>query len=285
MLESRLATWARQSPWARPVGVAGYRALDRLRPTQPGPRVLVNAIPKSGTHLASGLFDLVPGFRFTGRLLWVTEADLHDDCRIAAARARADIRRTKDRHYLMGHAMHHHRVAAEFADAGMPVVTMVRDPRAIAASAVRYFEENRLRQRDIAGMGLDRREELAQYMIDGGRHFGATDGMAPLQERCRQFIGWRQDPNCLVVKFDDLIGARGGGSDEQQFATISRILAFTGADALTSAEKITAGLYSADSHTFSVGKVRSWESVLTSEQIAQVEEQCADSFAAFDYAV
>ncbi|MGI9084604.1 MAG: sulfotransferase domain-containing protein [Aeromicrobium sp.] len=277
MLDSRIARWARQSAWARPIGILAYRTVDRLSPATPGARVLVNAVPKAGTHLLMGLYDEVPGFRFTGRLVWVTEVDQHDDdCVQAARRIKKNFDRCRPSHYLMGHVMHHPRVSDALASSDVTVVTMVRDPRAIAASAVRYFEESKLRQRDLGENRFDSREELAQWLIDGDGPFGARRSIPPLAERCRQYLGWLDDPTCLVVRFEDLIGEQGGSSREAQVREIERILRFSEVPADVTAEQVAARIYSGSSHTFSVGKVRSWESVLTPGQIAQIEDAAAD---------
>ncbi len=277
MLESRVAQWARQSSWARPLGIWAYRAADRLTPSVPGPKVLVNAVPKAGTHLLMNLYDELPGFKFAGKLLWATEIDqMTDDCVEAARRVGLEMDRCRSSHYVMGHVMHHPRISAALDAKGVKVVTMVRDPRAIGASAVRYFEQNKLRQSDLGEGRFSSREELAQWLIDGGGTYGKPNSIPPLAERCRQYLGWVDDPTCLVIRFEDLIGEQGGSSRDAQTLEIARILEFSGVSKNITAEQVASQIYSASSHTFSVGKVRSWDSVLTAEQVAQIEEESVD---------
>ena len=286
MLKSKIATWARQSRWARPVGVAAYRAIDRMSLSARGPKVLVNAVPKAGTHLLMGVFDHVPHYRFAGRLLWVTEIDERQDgCSAAAQRVGRTFDQTGSSRYIMGHVMHHPLVSIELSRRSIPVVTMVRDPRAIAASAVRYFEENKLRRHDLGEGRFNSRVELAQWLIDGQGELGTPNTIPPLAVRCRQYLGWLEDPNCLIVRFEDLIGEQGGATQDRQLEVIQSILAFTGLEDRVSATAVAGDLYSSTSHTFSVGKIRTWETVLTPDQIAQVEDETKDFMNLLDYRV
>ena len=65
---------ARRGAVLRRVGVPVYVRYRRLTAPRDGQPILVNSIPKAGTHLVSSMLDRLPGISFSGMLL---QQDLH----------------------------------------------------------------------------------------------------------------------------------------------------------------------------------------------------------------
>ncbi|MCH9769328.1 MAG: sulfotransferase domain-containing protein [Gammaproteobacteria bacterium] len=82
---------------------------------------------------------------------------------------------------------------------------------------------------------------------------------------------YAERPNSLVCKFEDLVGAKGGGDDELQRETIKKMADFLGLDLSKKAtDHVVANLFGASS-TFRKGQIGSW-----------VEHFKAEHHAAFD---
>jgi len=82
----------------------------------------------------------------------------------------------------------------------------------------------------------------------------------------------------LTVRFEDLIGSRGGGSDDEQVAQVARIVDYLGyGDGLESATPVAERLFSEKVITFRAGTIDSWREDLPVDLVREIEDRCADA--------
>src|SRR5581483_8088455 len=86
--------------------------------------------------------------------------------------------------------------------------------------------------------------------------------------RARAYRPWLDDPNCLVVRFEALVGAQGGSTEELQEATVSAIAQQVGRplDAETLL-RVCRNVWSPSSSTFRSGQVGEWRRHFKSEHV------------------
>lgn len=285
LLQTPLAQRARRSRALRPVGIASYRALDRLTPARPGPRVVVNSMPKSGTHLMAEVLDQLEGMRFCGRLVMYTPADQARASTSPTRELELRTRRLRPSHYLMAHLVHEEGIQRVLEEHGAKMVTILRDPRAVVLSAKNYlYNATWMPHRDELMARLPDERAVLEFIIRG--HGDPTDPFhAPdIGQHYRAYARWHDVGFGLTVRFEDLVGPYGGGSAEAQLATVGGILRHldSTADQATVA-RVAAGAFSTDSITFHGGSVDAWRTKLPADLAEEVTELCADDMARLGY--
>ncbi len=92
--------------------------------------------------------------------------------------------------------------------------------------------------------------------------------LSPLQKRIDYSKGWLFSRNAFAIKFEDLIGKQGGGSEELQLNTIRAMLDFL--DIQKSEEEINLladNLFYKKAETFYKGQIRLWETEFKNNDI------------------
>ena len=98
------------------------------------------------------------------------------------------------------------------------------------------------------------------------------------------YVGWINQERAMTVKFEDLIGSRGGGDDGLQMDRVKEVSQFLGLE--LPAEKIReicADLFSTSAKTFRKGQVGSWREHFESEHVSAFNEVGGGVIQAFGY--
>jgi hypothetical protein len=286
LLDTALVHRVRRSPALRPAAIAAYRAADRLMPAPPGPRVVANSMPKSGTHLLTSLLDQLEGMRFTGRIVMFTEMDRH-----AAAEARVReldrrLARLRPSHYLATHMIHDARAEQLLLDRDIRLVTILRDPRAVVVSALHYLRDARwMTHRGELMDALPDERSVLEALVRGHGEPGDPYFIAEIGGHYRAYARWAASSAGLTVRFEDMVGRQGGGSDDVQVEQVGRILDHLGyrSDGESAAD-VARRLFSERSITFRTGRIDAWRTDLPAELSAEIEQRCGDSMARLGYA-
>ena len=80
-------------------------------------------------------------------------------------------------------------------------------------------------------------------------------------------------PSALNVRFEDLIGSRGGGSDELQHQTIQELLNYLGA---SKTGAVVEDIFDVNSPTFRKGMIGGYKKILTADQLQLVNQLHGD---------
>lgn len=286
VLDTALARRARRSPLLRPPAIAAFRALDRLTPAPPGPKVIANSMPKSGTHLLAALLDQIEGMRFAGRMVAFDAADAHEPER-PLRRLDKELRRLRSSHYIGGHLVRDPGVEARLHRAvtedDVRLLTIMRDPRAIVVSGAHYvLNAPQLRGREDALRIFPDYASIVRAMVQGHGEPGDPLYFPEIGARYASYAAWADFAPGLLITFERLIGARGGGSDEDQRDELGRILDYLGYDA-ERAERIAGRLFSENAITFRSGRVDSWADDLPADLAAEILERCREPMRRLGY--
>lgn len=289
VLSSPLARRIRRNRRLRPLGIAAYRVTMRLRPGGNGPRVIANSIPKAGTHLLMSTLDAVPGLRFSGMHFGYGELTSPEE--VSARRRLADLDKAIGRlgtaQYMMGHIRCRPEVVALLAARGCRNLVCIRDPRDIALSWAMFLKSNTRHPLHARLMATyPDFDDLLQVVITGapsGQNGGPNGPELPsLSNHLDRYLGWLDEPDSCVVRYEDLIGPRGGGSEDAQLAAVERILQFIGA-AKAEQAAVADSVYSTTSATFRRGQIGSWRAEMPARHQALIQERCGDQLQALGY--
>ncbi|HEV2076023.1 MAG TPA: hypothetical protein VGR10_07265, partial [Thermoleophilaceae bacterium] len=277
---------------ARAVAMRLVRARARLGRARP-PRVFVTSLPKAGTHLATAALDELPHMRYSG---WhvtpqdfgqpdsspPTSAERPDppvtrDARSAPIGADApSVRRSSSAvdwdtlaatlsavpqgRFVRAHFPWSERLVELLRSLGYRTVFVYRDPRDIAVSHAFYvtrLRRNVLHRRYAHGFASDSERILASIV---GSPADSTGPAVPhIGAPLEAYLPWRTTPGVLASRFEDLVGAEGGGSSEAQLGALQDIARHVERPlGPGEARRLAARVWSPRSMTFRRGVVGDW---------------------------
>jgi len=276
-------------------------------------RVLVNSLPKSGTHLLSNTMELLgyvdyfssegydpqnPRF-FTAREVKralgaegqaANEANPGEKFCIGPVAAYPVAVETLQQwlaavpyqRYVLGHIPWSAGLGELLASQDYYHIFIIRDPRAVFVSRLRYIldpgaardlYDDRKHFLEDALTAMTPADRI-EFLLQGGQAEGAGVPIRSYADAYRSALAWNQDDRCLLIRFEDLVGSRGGGSDEAQRQTIEQIAAHMGlednADLTAKLDKI----YDPTARTFKSGKIDGWKKILDPESLERLTAYC-----------
>jgi len=243
--------------WLKRMQYLAMRHVAPLTPAQVqawrrGPRVYANSIPKAGTNLLKRLLNLLPCV--------VSAWTYHLDDWIPGTEAQLDS--VKRGQVVTAHAPWSRELAERLRAGDFRTFLMIRDLRDVAVSNAFYIaSRDRTHRLHSYFQSLPSDEERLMASIAGIPGTLLPDGIRSKSwgEHAAGFLPWLDEPDCLVVRFEDLIGSSGGGSDEKQIETVRSVVEHLGIE-LTEAEvvRIAAQTFFPGARTFRQGRIGAW---------------------------
>lgn len=273
-------------------------------------KVMVNSIPKGGTHLLLKLIYLL-GVQDDPRRFWlgagIIKRGFEPWNKIAKGSYRQNtvqigcetpvyvgegwltkkLRNIPDGHSFGAHCIYSEKLSSVMSDNGVRIVCVLRDPRAIVASHMHYIKKWKKHFFHKEYMALPSDEDRMLFSITGG-HLGKYM-VGSIRERYIGFKGWLNDNNAVVVKFEDIVGKRGGGSNDAQLASISTIADHLGLDLMGDITlKVQNELFGNNkvgiqSDTFRKGRIDSWRDELSQSLLDLLDAELSDILAELGY--
>jgi hypothetical protein len=254
-------------------------------------RIVANSIPKSGTNLMARLLTLL-GFEQTSEMgirSRLVAGPFSPARKLLRARSKEKVTigvtspqridrrwlgrrlsRVPDGCFVTAHCVYSPELASLFAEERMRVVCILRDPRDVAVSQMHHIKQRKRHPIHEAFVALPSDNERLLVSIRGGL-LGMRE-MLSLDERYRRFLGWQDDDNAMLVKFEDLVGPRGGGSAETQRRTVERVARHVGLEPdermMRTVEENIFGV----SNTFRKGQIGGWREEFSEEHARAARE-------------
>ena len=271
-------------------------------------RVLINSLPKSGTHLLAKAVELC-GFRehfdeqavddatrvtplFLNYREVKTAMAQQSTARQQAANipvgtltpALADtatfgewLAAMPHGSYLLGHLGWIPSLAPLLAQHDVRHVFIIRDPRAVIVSLLSFILDTKgmpkphFLEADFQSMSPTQRLDL---LLDGGFAPLANVTVTGFANIFHAMFAWQQEANCLLVKFEDLVGEQGGGSVQQQEQAIQRIATYLGKPLDESLQAAIQQIYNPNARTFRKGSIHGWQQSLDAATLERVNTYC-----------
>jgi len=275
LLDTRIAR--RSTPVRKAIAYSSQPFKKLLAGDSEVPTVLVNSIPKSGTHLLLQIARALPGTSYFGTFVsQVPSISLS----LRSSEQVADLMRDLTPSEVVGaHIYFSHEAEEALRSSSMLQLFVYRDPRAIALSTEKYLANavywNKA-GRAVAAIGSTEERQMA--VISGLRDKAGSWILKPLSERISPYVGWAGSEQCLSFRFEDLVSDPRSGAAQvtEAFNALSH-----GPRATT--ESLVASIDPAKSHTFRSGSRDEWRSALSPRAIAAVEDQCAEVLCTLGY--
>jgi hypothetical protein len=193
------------------------------------------------------------------------------------------LRRLPAQAALLGHASYSDELRGQLLRSGVKTVCIVRDPRDVVVSYAHFImkigkEKITRRPEHRALVALpDHRARLKTMML-------GNEGTQSVPDRFRAFLGWLDQPDVCVLKFEELVGAAGGGSDATQRREVERVARHLGQhrrpDEIT---RIAAALWG-NTATFRKGEIGQWREEFDEELRELAQKHMTDVVARLGYA-
>lgn len=244
----------------------GKIAFDKSRAS-----VLCNSYPKSGTHLLHQILKQIPSYAFWNDIVsvqalsGVMNTQAHLGWKLGSAPAGSIVR---------SHLTYSAEVMAVLAEREYKKIFICRDLRDVALSHAKWVvKEPRIFLHNIYKDHY--KDDSARLMasirgVPLGTPFGSNVSHPSIGEDFARWSGWLSDQDTLVVRFESLVGSRGGGDDDLRWETIRGILNHIGVE-MTNSEihKVFSfeALNPAAAHTFRKGQIGGWREVYTTEHV------------------
>lgn len=276
-----------QSGRLRAVLMSGYRAYASAQIWRSGPRIFVNSMPKAGTHLLTSELSRFPGLQNSRLHILTREVNKLSESSEHLLEFEPDIsdfnrqvRSVRGSQYFSSHLPYDPRLALELEAQSLRTLFVTRDPRDVLVSQFHYVVGLKRHHLHQSIVGLT--DDVARYEALA---FGMS-GPPPAQslaKRMQAFQGWLNLPEVLVVRFEDLVGARGGGDDSVKATTLRAIAAHCGLSDEGIEERSTTA--SSPTATLRKGKANAWRGEIPHEIVARLHAESGDLIRAYGYSV
>lgn len=233
-----------------------------------GDLLLAISMPKCGTHL---LDRLVAGLTGCER----SEESMRTLSVCEAERILNRHENTQGR-YLRGHQVYTFEIERMLSSRGVRIVFIIRDPRDLVVSHAHWVtsdqhgsQSNRLFYKSLSSLdqrimtsicgrpegwneGKPSKDELISLQYHGVReHIGLRLG---------RYLPWLSCESVCTVKFERLVGSRGGGTAQMQEEEVRRVADFLGVELSPKAMSSLLGkIFDPSSKTFRRGQIGSWK--------------------------
>jgi hypothetical protein len=191
-------------------------------------KVLVTTLPKSGTHFLNILMPALGYKRHFCDIDDITQGMIDPDPEIAkqhAWRLVEIIDAMSADAFVIDHVPYHSALIHWLMKRDVRVVTLIRNPYDFVVSLSHHLKKHPT-ERAPTDTGL---HALQHWLCNGQTEDEQGRPRAPLAKRyLMRFDGWVSDERAFIVRFEDVIGPRGGGAFSRQIATGMELRDFLG---------------------------------------------------------
>ncbi len=227
--------------------------------------VLINSIPKAGTHLMSSMLNEIPQLSIS---LDLTDLDklMNDDARLRLFKSKT---KESTQGIWLGHIPYTKSIDQLLLELNIPVIFIYRDPRDIVVSLLHYAIKNEnhiyheiLREQD-ASSAL---QTLIRGYGNGTHHYELSHTSIPsLSNYVNAYSAWIDSKNCIAISYEDLMGIN-------QDENLDRLCNYLNLN--RSVKKLLKrGIGNKASSTLREGKIKTWTSEITNDAQKEINAQ------------
>jgi hypothetical protein len=234
-------------------------------------KILLVSLQKSGTHLINKVMEEAG---FLGR-------GVGKGCTIS------DFRELEDNEYLWSHFAPSDEVqmALEEGNQSVYIIFNFRDPRDVLVS---WFHWLHPKNRNIMHSHQSYMQKVYSHFTDDElvEIFIKNDKFREVEYNPIEQFRWSRvlyfHPGVLKIRFEDLVGSGGGGSDEKQLETIKDIFDYLGVDGVNF-QKITHKIFDEVSRPVRKGMIGGYKESLSKEQLKLFNKLHGDVIEQYGY--
>ncbi len=245
----------------------------------PHKQIVQISIPKSGTYLVCKCIKA-----FTGRQ-WVSRKKRQKFNRsmyyMVTMNDLKKMTSLPPKEFLRSHLYYSEKYAQHLNNEKIIKFFVYRDPRDQAVSLAFYMLKQINVWPHIKNISFD--DLLLDIIIQGSTFNNMPPSVKGVAQLYEAYMPWMQEPNILSIRFEDLVGSKGGGSAEMQIFTLQKIAEHLDLDLSREkidsiAEKLFGG-----TETFREGKIGSWKKYFKEQHREAFKEVAGNILIALGY--
>jgi hypothetical protein len=242
-----------------------------------GPKVFANSMPKGGTNLLGRMLNLLPCV--------APQWTYHLDATIPGYLDQ--LRAVRNGQVVCSHLPWSESLVEILKSKRFAILFIIRDLRDVAVSDIHYIvhkSPDHPLHRYFSSQRSDD-ERLMAYIRGVPAHCFPSGAQPKAWENfIESILPWLDDPNCLTIRFEDLVGSAGGGSDKKQVETVRLIIKHLGIKLSEEViEEIAAKTFYTGARTFRKGQIGDWRNYFTKEHKQAFKEVHGDTLIRLDY--
>lgn len=242
---------------------------------QISPRTVAITLPKSGTHLLAKALDELGLVRRLAADRNLTENVTDDKDAIwlgvgsPQKKSYSEVYKcfaaVSSGEYAVAHLPHSEAAVKLLSALDFYKIILIRDPRDVAVSLC-HFACLPVHPLSEYYRSLPSQDARLRASIEGVGWENYP--LLNMGERLARILPWLREPNCLVVRFEDLVGEQGGGSRARQQAALREIsdflnLQLSRQDIIAVASRV----FDRSSATFRRGEIGEWKKYFKPEHV------------------
>lgn len=185
-------------------------------------------------------------------------------------------------HFIIGHVPYSEGFEEVLIRQNFKHMLIVRDPRDVLLSFLHYsLKPGHWLRPDLLSLAED---ERVVFAIKGGYTPKSNICIMGIIDAFRSVMRWRYSQNFLMVRFEDLVGTKGGGTYDVQYRTIRAIcnhLEVDGSEEVIA--RVCKQAFDARSPTFRKGQIGMWKTEFTERQLEIFNEYGSDLLGKLQY--
>ena len=207
-------------------------------------KVFCNSIPKCGSYLLMRAVKCV--------------RKLDDYGVIQNKRNKIDaINRMPEETMLVGHQQNNKRITNALLDNNVVILFIVRDPRDMVVSRYYFEKSDRIFMRHRRFQAMPKEiayNEIIRSVLGGVNNKPAKS--INITDYFKSFSYYLYGNQVTTIRFEDLVGSKGGGCDKRQRDALTKI--GTAINSKVDIDKIAQSIFSTKSATFRKGQIGQW---------------------------
>jgi hypothetical protein len=263
-------------------------------------RIFINSIPKSGTNLVIRCLELL-GMKERGHIgsAYLLGPNLrHKITRIVSypfssgylvgiiLKAEMNrfyinrkLKRVRNNEFVSGHVGYTDKLLNRILELDYKTIHIIRDPRAVIASQVPFILSTSRHPLNKMFNRIEKKQCYEKiFRGDSSKKFN----LQSIKTQYEAIKIWTESKETLIIKFEDLIGSSGGGSDEIQRETIADICNHIGIST-KNIDYVIENLFGSKSRTFRKGRIDSWKDEIPIELLAEIDKELESIIENFGY--
>ncbi|MAV56206.1 MAG: hypothetical protein CMI79_01535 [Candidatus Pelagibacter sp.] len=200
-----------------------------------GPKIFINTLPKSGTHLLTAILGEIPGILNTRYNIDMWSIDNINSKHSSHSKWLPDskefskkIKKIKGYQFMTGHLPFHNNLFNEIIESDIKMIYLTRDSSAVLKSNYKYITTLKRHYAHKTLMNDFKTKNDRLNALKTG--FTTQKGyvVESLNTTVNGFNEWQavHRSNILILSFEELIGSSRGYSDEKRLNSIKKILSF-----------------------------------------------------------
>jgi hypothetical protein len=246
----------------------------------------VNSIPKAGTHLLTSELERFKEMKNSRCHLDISKVGNAERLNsngfplIDLRKVASEISGVRKGQFFSAHLYWTKPLEDLLGASDVATIFMMRDPRDIVLSRMHYaLGLRRHKLHDFLNRLSDNAADRLRVFVEGHEN----PFVRPLRCTLEGYLPWARESGVLTVRFEDLVGERGGGSTARKLAALQAISEHCGIDSGHLAELASSS--TGPTPTMRKGRIGGWRDEMPEEVVSLIKRECGDLLEAYGYAV